>query len=252
MEPEKIKIVIVEDEFVIAEDIRARLEEAGYEVTHTFDSAEAAFPFITNSSPDIILVDINLQGKMDGIQLVGQLQEKVNLPVAYITANSDTATYERARKTNPHAFLVKPFTTANLLAAVDLALYHFSIQTTPTLIERSVAREHPDTQFLANQCLFVRTNGKFKKVCGNDLLFVEAAGSYVHVQTRTDRYTLSQNLTHFQKKTPMSNLIRIHRSYMVNIDHVDSFEDSFVFIQNHKLPLSENFKTEFLARIHCL
>jgi DNA-binding LytR/AlgR family response regulator len=98
----------------------------------------------------------------------------------------------------------------------------------------------------------VRTNGKYKKVSSDDLLFVEAAGSYVHIQTRAERHTLSQNLTHFQNKTPLPNLIRIHRSYMVNVTHVDSFEDSFVFIQNHKLPLSENFKAEFLARIHCL
>ena len=252
MEPEKIKVTIVEDEFVIAEDIRTRLEEAGYEVTGVFATAEEALPFLINSTPDIVLVDINLQGKMDGIQLVGQLQQKAAVPVAYITANSDAATYERARKTHPHAFLVKPFTTANLLAAIDLALYHFSTESHASSIERPSVKEHPDGQFIVNQCLFVRANGKYKKICGSDLLFVEAAGSYVHVQTRTDRYTLSQNLTHFQKKTPMSNLIRIHRSYMVNIDHVDSFEDSFVFIQNHKLPLSENFKAEFLARVHCL
>jgi DNA-binding LytR/AlgR family response regulator len=221
-------------------------------VSAIFDKAEAALPFIVTESPDIILVDINLVGKMDGIELVSHLKDKIQLPVVYITANSDTATYERARKTNPHAFLVKPFTHANLLAAMDLALYHFSTESTPTLIERHVANEYPDGQFMVNQCLFVRTNGKYKKVCGSDLLFVEAAGSYVHIQTRTERHTLSQNLTHFQKKTPLPNLVRIHRSYIVNVDHVDSFEESYVFIQNHKLPLSDNFKTEFLARVHCL
>jgi DNA-binding LytR/AlgR family response regulator len=252
MEQEKIKIVIVEDEFVIAEDIRTRLEEAGYEVINVFDKAETALPFIFNALPDIILVDINLLGKMDGIQMVEELKLKVNLPIAFITANSDTATYERARKTHPHAFLVKPFTTANLLAAVDLALYHFSIESTPTVIERAEAKDHPESQFMVNQCLFVRTNSKYKKICNNDLLFVEAAGSYVHIQTRTERHTLSQNLTHFQKKTPLPNLVRIHRSYIVNVDHVDSFEEAFIFVQNHKLPLSDNFKADFLARIHCL
>ncbi len=252
MEQEKINIVIVEDEFVIAEDIRARLEVAGYHVVNTFDRAEAALPFILDNIPDILLVDINLQGKKDGIELVEALQLKVNLPVAFITANSDAATYDRAKKTHPHAFLVKPFTTSNLLAAVDLALYHFSVETTPSQIERPVERDHPEGQFLVNQCLFVRTNGKYKKICNNDILFIEAGGSYLHIQTRTERHTLSQNLTHFQKKTPLPNLVRIHRSYIVNVDHVDSFEDSYLFIQNHKLPLSDNFKTDFLARIHCL
>lgn len=252
MEREKIKIVIVEDEFVIAEDIRAHLEGAGYDVVDIFDTAEAALPVIIATSPDIVLVDIHLSGKMNGIEMVERLQSKINLPIAFITANSDAATYERARNTLPHAFLIKPFTTANLLAAVDLALYHFSAETTPVGIERPEEAERPDGQFMVNQCLFVRTNGKYRKICGNDLLFIEAAGSYVHIQTRTERYTLSQNLTQFQKKTPLHNLVRIHRSYIVNVDHVDSFEDSSVFIQNHKLPLSENFKSEFLAHIHCL
>jgi DNA-binding LytR/AlgR family response regulator len=252
MEPEKIKIVIIEDEFVIAEDIRTRLEEASYEVSHVFDNGESALPFLLKSTPDIILVDINLQGKMDGIQLVEQLQQKISLPVAFITANSDPSTYDRARKTHPHAFLVKPFTTSNLLAAVDLALYHFSIETTPSKIERPVESDHPEGQFIVNQCLFVRTNGKYKKICPNDILFIEAGGSYVHIQSRTERHTLSQNLTHFQQKTPLPNLVRIHRSYIINIDHVDSFEESFVFIQNHKLPLSDNFRADFISHINCL
>jgi DNA-binding LytR/AlgR family response regulator len=252
MRSEKIKIIIIEDEFVIAEDIRMRLEEAGYDVIQSFDNAEAALAFLLTTTPDMVLVDINLQGKMDGIQMVERLQQKINLPVAFITANSDPATYDRARKTHPHAFLVKPFTTSNLLAAVDLALYHFSIETTPLKIERSIEIDRPEGQFMVNQCLFVRTNGKYKKICPQDILFIEAGGSYVHIQTRTERHTLSQNLSHFQQKTPLPNLVRIHRSYIINIDHVDSFEESFVFIQNHKLPLSDNFKADFLARIHCL
>ena len=242
MESEKIKIVIVEDEFVIREDISARLEEAGYCVTEAFDTAEKALPAIIKTLPDIVLVDINLQGNMDGIQLVELIQQQVNLPIAFITANSDTATYERARKTHPHAFLIKPFTPSNLLAAVDLALYNFSAGSTPSQIELP----------LEEVTLFVRANGKFKKICNNEILFIEAAGSYIHIQMKTERHTLSQNLTHFQKKTPLANLVRIHRSYVVNVDHIDSFEDSFVFIQNHKLPLSDNFKADFMARIHCL
>lgn len=252
MASEKIKVVIIEDEFIIAEDIRTRLEQAGYEVPGTFDRAEEALIFILSTTPDLVLVDINLAGAMDGIRLVEQMQVKLSIPVVYITANSDSLTYGRAKKTNPHAFLVKPFTPANLVSAIDLALFHFSTESTPEIIGQPTTIAPSDTQFLVNQCLFVRTNGKYKKICKEDLLFVAAAGSYVHIQTRTERHTLSQNLTQFQKKTPLHNMVRIHRSYIVNVDHVNSFEDSFVFVQNHKLPLSENFRADFLKHIHCL
>ncbi|MEJ0054722.1 MAG: response regulator transcription factor [Bacteroidota bacterium] len=213
---------------------------------------ETAFLFVLEMCPDIVLVDIQLSGTMDGIELVEKIRTRINLPIIYITANSDAKTYARAKSTKPHAFLVKPFTPSNLLAAVDLALHHFSIEKTPELIERPVLKEQADTQFVINQCLFIRTNGKYRKICSDDLLFIEAAGSYVHIQSQTERYTLSQNLAHFQKKTPLPNLVRIHRSYVVNIDHVDSFEESFVFVQNHKLPLGDNHRAEFLSRVHLL
>lgn len=250
---EKIRIVIVEDEFVIAEDLRFSLEQNGYEVGAIFDKAEAARNYLISESPDVLLVDIHLAGTMDGIDLVRQLNEHMEIPVIYITANSDTPTYERARQTRPHSFLIKPFSAANLLASIDLALYNFSNERVPQSIERT---HHgvpaADGEFLVNQCLFIRNQGKYKKVNSNDLLFIEAAGSYLHIQTKTEKYTQSQNLTQFLKKTPLPNLVRIHRSYIVNVNKIDSFEDSAVHIQQYRLPLSDNYRAEFLTRIHLI
>ena len=252
MEQGKIRIVIVEDEFVIAEDIRMTLGDHGYEILAIFDRAETALPFIIKENPDMVLVDIQLGGAMDGVELVKQLRAKANLPVVYLTANSDAATYERARNTHPNAFLIKPFTPVNLLASVDIALFNFSEGTTAEKIDKDLSAHPTGQELLINQSLFVRINGRYRKIQSDEILFIEASGSYVHIQTPVERYTLSQNLTNFQKKTPLANLIRIHRSYIVNVDKVESFEESCVFIQNHKLPLSDNFRTEFLARIHCL
>ena len=250
---DKIKVVIVEDEFPVAEDIRLRLEQQDYEVLSIFDRAEAALPFIIQNDPDILLADIKLLGKIDGISLVEDLQQRMKLPVIYITANSDKSTYDRAKKTNPHAFLVKPFTTVNLLSAIDLALYNFSSGLSPQDISRDLASNQDiDDQFIVNQCLFIRTNGKHKKILSENVLYVEASGSYIHLQTLTERFTLSQNLSHFQKKTPLPGFVRIHRSYIVNINKIDSFEYSYVYIQNNKLPISDLYKKDFLSRIHCL
>lgn len=246
---EKIKVVIVEDEFVIAEDIRFQLEQSGYEVVAIFDTGESALPYLISESFDALLVDIHLAGKLSGIELVKAIRETLKVPVIYITANSDATTYARARETRPQAFLVKPFSTANLLSAIDLALYHFSSDSTPDTIGRPEARNLEPEPFTIHDCLFIRTVGKYKKVCCDDILFIEAAGSYVNIQTKQERYTLAQNLSHFQKRTTLPNLIRIHRSYMINLNHVDSFEDSFIYIKDHKLPLSENFKGEFMTKL---
>lgn len=244
---EKVKVVIVEDEFPIAEDIRLVLEQNSYEVLSVFNRAETALPFIIQQIPDIVLVDIRLLGKTDGINMVVESQKTLKLPIIYITANSDKVMYERAKKTNPHAFLIKPFTAANLLAAVDLALYNFSLQH-----YEAIENHEAGPPFLMNKCLFVKAQGKYKKIHFENVLFIEASGSYVHIQTLSERFTLSQNLSQFQKKTPLSDFIRIHRSYAVNLNRIDSFEDSCVFIQSYKLPLSDQYKAEFLKRIHCL
>ena len=252
MNSEKIKIVIVEDEFVIAEDIRAQLQDHDYHVLSTFDKAEEACPFILKEQPDIILIDINLAGKMDGIDLVRNIQEKLLVPVVYITANSDNATYQRAKVTRPNAFLIKPFTHENLLASVELALFNFSEGKAEAQIGRSAFSNQDHSELLINSTLFLRNNGRYYKIDSNDILFIEASGSYLHLQTSGGRYTLSQNLTHFLKKNPLPNLIRIHRSFIVNINKVDSFEDAYVFVQKHQLPLSSNFKSNFQAHIHYL
>ncbi|MEQ8424652.1 MAG: LytTR family DNA-binding domain-containing protein [Cyclobacteriaceae bacterium] len=107
-------------------------------------------------------------------------------------------------------------------------------------------------EHLPSKCLFIKSSGRYWRICPDQILFVQAAGSYVHIQTILGRYTLSQNLTSFTKKTPLANLSRVHRSYLVNVTRIDSFAESFLFIENHKIPLSESYKDEFMARVHCL
>ncbi|MEQ8301796.1 MAG: response regulator [Cyclobacteriaceae bacterium] len=246
-----MKLVVVEDEFVIAEDIKSLLVEQDYDVLGVFDSAEEALPFIVEKLPDLILVDIRLAGQMTGIQLVEQVKFKISLPVIFITANSDTETYLRAKATRPNAFLVKPFTPANLLTSIDLALFNFSEEQTPEKIEiATVVETHYEA--IIHRSLFVKNKGKHVKISSDDILFIEAAGSYIHIQTTTERFTLTQNLSRFLKKTPLDNVLRIHRSYLINIDKIDSFEESYIYIAKHKIPLSDTYKDEFLSRIHRL
>lgn len=249
---EKIRVIIVEDEFVIAEDISEYLKSEGYDVLSVFNNAEDALAFALENPTDILLVDIKLSGKMEGIDLVKAIRQEMSIPVIYITANSDKSTYERAKETRPQAFLIKPFSYPNLLSTIDLALYNFSEGHIAEDISREIKTDLDEEHLLLNQHLFVRSNGRFRKLNPDDLLFIEASGSYVHLQAQNARYTLSQNLTTFHKKNPLKNLVRVHRSYLINLNKVDSFEDAFVFIQNHKIPLGDHYKIDFLKKIHCL
>lgn len=117
------KVLIVDDEVVVAEDIRRQLRSLGYTVVGVASSGSDAIRLGGEHRPDLILMDIKLKGPMDGIETVRSIQARFDIPVIYLSAFSDEETLARARHTLPLAYLIKPFVSADLRAAVELALF---------------------------------------------------------------------------------------------------------------------------------
>ena len=118
----KKKILIVEDEFVVANDLAITLEAAGYETLGIAVSAIAAMDEISKATPDLVLLDIQLQGAESGIDLARKLKA-LNIGFVYLSANSDQSTLQRARATEPYGFLVKPVRAKDLMVTLDIACY---------------------------------------------------------------------------------------------------------------------------------
>jgi len=116
------KILIVEDETLVALDIASALKKEGYIVTDTVESAEEAFTAIENTSPDLILMDINIDGPINGIEASRRIQEVQDIPIVFLTAYNDKTTIDKAIKTSPSGYLIKPFKRQELYAAVTLAI----------------------------------------------------------------------------------------------------------------------------------
>ena len=104
---DKARILVVEDESLLAEDIQERLKNLGYEASALAFSGEEALAQAASAQPDLVLMDIRLKGKMDGIETARLLRERFNLPVIYLTGAADAATLERAKATEPLGFLLK-------------------------------------------------------------------------------------------------------------------------------------------------
>ncbi|MBX2925257.1 MAG: response regulator [Chitinophagaceae bacterium] len=119
-----VKVCIVEDEPLIAEDIASNLRRRNYEVAGVAYAAEEAMDMLRKKLPDIVLVDINLDGKQDGIMLARQITSELSLPFIYITSYSDKKTLELAKDTQPAGYVVKPFTEAGLFATLEIALHN--------------------------------------------------------------------------------------------------------------------------------
>jgi two-component system, cell cycle sensor histidine kinase and response regulator CckA len=119
----KARILIVEDEAIIASVIAAALKKFGYEVIEILNSGEAAVTTTLQKEPDLILMDIRLQREMDGISAVERIQEHLDIPVIYLTAYADEPTLERAKKTKPYGYIPKPFQEIELRTTIEMALY---------------------------------------------------------------------------------------------------------------------------------
>jgi len=125
---DKVKILIAEDEQITAMDITEILENIGYEITDTASTGEQAIESVKENKPDIVLMDIRLEGKMDGIEVAEHIRSQYRIPIVFLTAYYDETTVERAKKTEPCAYLSKPFEEIDLKIAIELGIYRARLE----------------------------------------------------------------------------------------------------------------------------
>jgi DNA-binding LytR/AlgR family response regulator len=257
MSTEKINILIVEDESIVALDLSAGLEKDGYNVVGIADNAEEARQLFTEHKVDILLMDINIIGDKDGIDTATELLRLKMVPVIFLTAFTDPVTVGRVKHIHAAAFLTKPYNVTNVRIAIELALNNFattrSAQPAGKVIplEKNAERPVPDTSdketvLQMNDYIFVKNNYVFVKIRLADLLYIEADNNYINVITQEKKFVLRLSLSQLLEKINYKPLVRIHRSYAVNINAIQSFNDQEVQISKTELPIGRNYKEEFL------
>ena len=122
------KILVVEDETIVAMDIRQRLESMGYVVTSTVTNGSAAIEQVSLNRPDLVLMDIQIKGQMDGIETAAKIQDLFIIPIVFLTANSDEKTLNRATRTAPFGYLLKPFEDKELKTTIEISLYRHQLE----------------------------------------------------------------------------------------------------------------------------
>jgi PAS domain S-box-containing protein/putative nucleotidyltransferase with HDIG domain len=125
---ENTKILVVEDESIVARDIRNMLLTLGYEVTAVISDAEEAVTAAKKEQPHLVLMDIMLKGNISGVEAADQIYSGLNIPVVYLTAYADETTLQRAKKTEPFGYLLKPFEERELKSTIEIAIYKFGME----------------------------------------------------------------------------------------------------------------------------
>ena len=123
-----VNILIIEDELLVAQDIASRIKKLGYEIAAIKGDYEGAMNYLQIHSPNLILCDIMIDGSGDGIDVAEYVRNTKKIPLIFLTALSNKTTLERAKKSLPYGYIVKPFNTRDLLSAIEIALYKHSIE----------------------------------------------------------------------------------------------------------------------------
>ena len=234
-----IKVLIVEDEMIVAKDISYYLEELGCEVCGLLMEGEQVLPFLEKEVPDIILMDIMLKGKLDGVSTVHLLRKHYTIPIIYLTANTDDQSFEMAKATKPFAFIEKPFKKKILKRTFEL------------LIEQISNESESDTDaFILKDRVFVRENNNtMVKINLEDILYIEADRAYCQIATSEKTYLITSSLGNLEPKLSSPFLMRVHRSYLVNLQQIDRIEENSITIGSKNITVSRSYWKDFLNRV---
>jgi DNA-binding LytR/AlgR family response regulator len=225
----KINCIIVEDEPLALERTKEyALKLPFLNLLATFDNALDALAFLKANKVDLIFLDINL-GEISGIQLLetSAITSQVILTTAY---------QEYALKgfdLRVADYLLKPFTFERFVQAVDRA-------------ENNLPKEQPVT---TNSFIFVKIENRLEKVGLREIIFIEGMRDYRRIHTISKRIMTLQTLTEFERQIPPNIICRVHKSYMVSLDKIDSIEKDRIKIKDHIIPISETYKKKFFDLI---
>lgn len=229
---------------IIAANLSLQLTKLGYEVTGIESRGEEAVYHAQLNSPDIVLMDINLKGNLDGIETVCLIQQTRDIPIVYITANNDEATFSKARITQPRAFISKPFNKLNLQRTIALVVEQ--LKKTADYPKTSTSLEVMDDR------IFVRHCGKMVKILLDHLLYVEAERNYCNIVTEKGNYLVVSTLKAIENKLRNGSFIRVHRSFLVNISKLDSVAESHLEIKRKTITVSRSHKEFLLGRLQTI
>ncbi len=212
-----LKILIVEDEIFIADYLQEMLE-VSYEVIQA-NTVTDAITALAKFQPDIVLMDINLEGNSEGIMLAqNQFSGK---KIIFLTAQNDIKTIEKAIATNPETYLTKPIKKIDLLNAIKIIEF----------------KNRKNTMSFKDGFDVV-------KLDLSSILYIKSDGNYVDIFTTSKKYSIRQSLDTILEKLETSLFKKVHRSYIVNTSKITKKKSTSVFINDIEIPISRNINLE--------
>jgi len=241
----KLKVLVVEDDPRIAESLADILDLLGHEVLSVAESGEEAILQLCEEEPQLILLDIQLKGKMDGIEVARLVKDKYNIPFIFTTAFADPNTIQRAIKEGPFGYIVKPYGIKDITAAIEVAITNYRLLA-------NIHKESNTAPMLVNDQLYIKVDGVLTKLKQNEIDYVEAKGDYILIKAQDQNHIVHSSLKKIYDKLGSKTFMQIHRSFIVNLNAINAINDTSLIINRKEIPISRTYRAELLKRINTL
>ena len=244
------RILIVEDDVSISENIEEILQLLGYVNIDIANSANQAIKEIKKRRPDMVFMDIKLKGDKDGIELGQIIQQMVDAPIVYVTSYSDPEIIERAKRTHPAGFIVKPFNTNDIHAMVEIVPYNQ--RTRPTFAE-SVSGHATESLSLATDAVYIKADNAFERVEYTDIYYVEANGNMVTIYTKHKNFTIRKSMKDMEDKLPSNLFLRVQKSFIVQLAQIENFNTKEINLKTGDIvQVGRQYYNSFLAKLNTI
>ncbi|MEG0848788.1 MAG: response regulator transcription factor [Flavobacterium sp.] len=246
---DNINVLIIEDTPEQSDALIKVLLENNYTIAGVARNFTDALKLFYEKTVDIIVIDVFLDGKPDGITFAESINiiPNASKPFVFLTSSQDRQIFERAKLTKPFSFLMKPFNELEILYAIEMAVEKFYDQTNVFLSEEQ------DT-VISNDFLFIKKKNTLKKVALNDILYIEVEERYCNIITEREKFVILISLTKISDLLDKNKFIKTHRNTIVNSEKIEEIilADNLIILKgNHKITLSDTYK-DFIKKMNVL
>ena len=247
----KINVLVVEDEAIVSKDIQQSLKKLGYNIAGASSTGEKAILLAESEKPDIILMDIMLKGEMNGTEAAEKIRAAFSIPIIFLTAYADEATLARAKITEPHGYILKPFKEIDLHTTIEMAIYKHGKEQ-EMIKERDLLFSLVDSKEQSGDFIFVKSNSRLVKLRNTEIFYIEALKDYVVIHTEKTRYTIHSTMKEINNKMSSDDFLRVHRSYIVRLDKIATIEYPSLTLENIEkvIPIGGSFRDDLNSKIN--
>lgn len=246
------KVLIVEDEYPIAMDIETRLKKLGYDVIGIASSFEESIKLVTSNEPDLLLMDINIEGDKNGIETAEILQKLCNAPVIFLTAYSEDKILDRALMIKPAGYLLKPFDDRQLKATIEVGFAKRENLITFQKELSKVKEMYNNATFSTsekNQFIFIKDKYKISKIDLKEVIRLEAMDNYTQIFSSDGKIVVNLFLKDILEHLKNPDFIRVHKSHAINLQKVKYIESNTLYLEQGEIPIGRSYKTALMEKL---